>query len=77
MKDGVNGLLSPFGDAPALAEKMQYLIDHPDREASIAREARRRAQDFSPQAYVRRFEDALRAAIPSASPLSAALTVPA
>jgi glycosyltransferase involved in cell wall biosynthesis len=43
--DGVNGFLVPIRDANALAEKMIYLIEHPDDAARMGRESRRIAED--------------------------------
>ena len=39
IRDGVNGMLVPVGDANAMYMKMRELINHPQTAASISREA--------------------------------------
>lgn len=75
--DGVNGLLSPYGKAQALASAMRRLAAAPDVAAALGRAARLRAQDFSQTAYRRRFESALRDARVAPSSRSAATPVTA
>lgn len=43
--DGLNGFLVPIRDANALAEKMIWLIEHPDNAARMGRESRRIAEE--------------------------------
>ncbi len=43
--DGVNGFLVPIKDADALAEKMIWMIEHPDDAARMGRESRRIAEE--------------------------------
>ena len=33
--DGEDGLLVPFGDVPALAQVLSYLLDHPAERAAL------------------------------------------
>ncbi|HEU5086857.1 MAG TPA: glycosyltransferase, partial [Roseiflexaceae bacterium] len=42
IRDGVDGLLVPYGDSPALAAAVQYLVQHPDdaRRLGAAGQAR-------------------------------------
>ena len=39
IRDGVNGMLVPVGDANAMYLKMRELINHPQMAASISKEA--------------------------------------
>ncbi len=56
---GIDGLLSPYGDAPALARAiLRYLDDRQLRE-TIGAAARRRAQDFTVERYARDFGAAI------------------
>lgn len=58
--DGRNGLLTPYGDAGALAGAiLKYLAD-PAGAANAGAAARKRAQDFSTQRYTLNFIAALR-----------------
>ena len=63
--DGVDGLLTPPGDAPALAAAIESLITDPARRAELAANGRRTAQDYTPDRIARRYEqlfnDLLRA----------------
>ena len=40
--EGRDGLLVPFGDAPALAEKIAYLIDNPEEADRMGQNGRRK-----------------------------------
>ena len=51
--EGVNGLLTPYGDAPALARAVCRYLDEPDFAARLGAAARVRAQDFSTARYAR------------------------
>lgn len=53
--DGVNGLLSPYGDAPALARAVGRYLDDPEFAHRTGAAARERAQEFSTQRYARNF----------------------
>jgi glycosyltransferase involved in cell wall biosynthesis len=53
MRDGVDGLLTPIDDAPAMARALQRLRDDPGLGQELARNARLRLADwFSEQAVV-------------------------
>lgn len=52
--DGVNGLLSPYGDAPALARSVLRYLNMPEFACQVGAAARQRAQDFSVHNYAQR-----------------------
>jgi glycosyltransferase involved in cell wall biosynthesis len=54
-----NGLLAPYEDADVLAERVLRYLRNPGFAARIGRNARQRAQDFSPSTFACRFTDAL------------------
>ena len=58
--DGVNGLLSPYGDAPALARQVRRYLDDPAFAAAVGAAARARAAEFSVGRYVDRFVEAVK-----------------
>ncbi len=41
VQDGVNGYLVPVGDAAALAEKIVYLLQHPDEAKAMGERGRK------------------------------------
>jgi phosphatidylinositol alpha-mannosyltransferase len=47
VQPGVNGLVSPPGDAAALAEVLSGLVEDADRRATLARNGRERALEFA------------------------------
>ncbi len=49
--DGVNGLLTPYGDAPALAQAVLRYLDDPEFARQAGAAARKRAQEFSTRRY--------------------------
>lgn len=49
IRDGKNGLLTPVGDAAALAEKMSYLADHPQDAERMGDEARKIEEIADPE----------------------------
>lgn len=58
VEDGVSGLLVPPGDAPALAQAMEHLLDNDTLRSTMGREGRRRATElFNAAGMVRAFED--------------------
>lgn len=58
--DQLDGILTPYGDADALASAiLRYLGDRPFA-AATGSAARKRALDFSTQLYAKRFVDAVR-----------------
>ncbi len=56
---GENGLLAPFGDAPALAQALLRYLDDPLLAARCGAGAALRARDFSAQRYAAAFTDAV------------------
>lgn len=57
---GVDGLLSPFGDAEALAQAICRYLDDPAWAQSVGAAARERALMFSTQNYAQNFVQAVR-----------------
>ncbi|NJK49277.1 colanic acid biosynthesis glycosyltransferase WcaL [Candidatus Gracilibacteria bacterium] len=45
VEDGVNGFLVPERDTDAIAQKLAYLIEHPERWESMGRSGRRRVEE--------------------------------
>lgn len=60
--DGVNGFLWRVGEVPSLAAKVLAALEASSEE-TLADAARRRARDFSAQAYARNTIEAIRAAV--------------
>lgn len=56
IRDGVDGLLTPVGDADAYAQTLLRLIDDEDLRRNMATKATVRAGDFDPDTVARRFE---------------------
>lgn len=57
VEDGVTGLLTPPGDAGALAQAIEHLLDDDARRASMGRAGRARARElFGADRMARRFE---------------------
>lgn len=54
---GKDGLLSPYGDAKKLSENLLFYVDNPERARAMGRRARRRAEEFSPEAYAGRLSE--------------------
>ncbi|MBD2594141.1 glycosyltransferase family 4 protein [Nostoc spongiaeforme FACHB-130] len=65
--DGMNGLLTPYGDSEALAIAILRYLDEQDFAQNVAVAARQRALDFSTQNYAQNFINTLRSLIPSVS----------
>lgn len=66
--DGMNGLLTPYGDAEQLAIAILRYLDEQEFAQSAGVAARQRALDFSTQNYAQNFISAIRSVMPS--PLS-------
>ena len=62
---GVHGLLTPFGDADALAAAMLRYLDDSDLARRLGQAARERALEFSTQQYAHNFIAALTRFLPS------------
>jgi glycosyltransferase involved in cell wall biosynthesis len=52
--EGVDGLLAPYEDVETLARQIRRYLDDPDFARRVGEAARRRAHDFSPEAFVDR-----------------------
>jgi glycosyltransferase involved in cell wall biosynthesis len=63
--EGVNGQLTPYGDADALANAILRYLDNPEFANQVAVAARQRALDFSTQRYAQNFINAVRSALPT------------
>ncbi|MHC0064238.1 glycosyltransferase family 4 protein [Nostoc sp. UIC 10890] len=63
--DGMNGLLTPYGDADKLAIAILRYLDEQEFARSAGVAARQRALDFSTQNYAQNFINAIRSAMPS------------
>ncbi|MFK0729681.1 MAG: glycosyltransferase family 4 protein [Gloeotrichia echinulata GP01] len=61
--DGINGLLTPYGDADALAIAILSYLDHPEFSLTVGVAARQRSLDFSTQSYAQNFINTIRAAL--------------
>ncbi|MEH1822705.1 MAG: glycosyltransferase family 4 protein [Nostoc sp.] len=66
--DGMNGLLTPYGDADQLAIAILRYLDEQEFARSAGIAARQRALDFSTQNYAQNFINTIRSVMPS--PLS-------
>ena len=62
--DGVNGLLTPYGDADALASAVLRYLDDPEFAQQAGTAARVRAQDFSTRYYAKSCVAALQSLMP-------------
>ncbi|MBE8987084.1 glycosyltransferase family 4 protein [Nostoc sp. LEGE 12450] len=65
--DGMNGLLTPYGNVDKLAIAILRYLDEQEFARSAGIAARQRALDFSTQNYAQNFISAIRSAIPSVS----------
>jgi glycosyltransferase involved in cell wall biosynthesis len=63
--DGENGLLSPFGDANALAAAMERLLGDPALARRLGEAAARRAVEFSDTRYAANVVEAMRGFVAS------------
>ena len=54
--DESNGMLCPTEDAGSLAEKMQYLISHPDERLQMQRNAAERSKLFATENIIDKWE---------------------
>jgi glycosyltransferase involved in cell wall biosynthesis len=74
--DGVNGLLTAYGDADALAIAILRYLDHPEFAHSVGVAARKRALEFSTQRYAQNFINVLRSAVSDVSNTVVTVTSP-
>ena len=57
IKNGINGLLVPSGDAQAIASAVMSLMQNPELSAGIADEGRKRAREFDLVAHAERINE--------------------
>ncbi len=60
IRDGREGFIVPAREPDAIVGRLEHLADHPELVSELGANARRRAQEFSVQAYGRRLLEALR-----------------
>ncbi len=65
--DGVNGLLTPYGDADALANAILRYLDDREFARRTGVAAQQRAIEFSTQHFAQNFINVIREAVPSAA----------
>ncbi|MGA7122025.1 MAG: glycosyltransferase family 4 protein, partial [Polyangiaceae bacterium] len=58
--DGVNGLLVPFGDVPAIVESIERVLDDATFAHALAIAGRQRAAEFTPRRFATAVADAVR-----------------
>lgn len=58
--DGVNGLLTPYGNSEALAIAILHYLNEPDFAQKVGLAAQKRALDFSTQQYAQNFINVIR-----------------
>jgi glycosyltransferase involved in cell wall biosynthesis len=56
LTDGRDAAIVPKRDAPALADRIMYLIDHPEERARLSAAARLTGRDYDIGAFVRKME---------------------
>lgn len=59
VRDGVDGFIVPARNSEAIVERLQHLASHPELRAEMGHNARRRALEFTWNAYLGRVEAAL------------------
>jgi glycosyltransferase involved in cell wall biosynthesis len=57
--DGVNGFVIPIRDPDAIAERLRYLYENPGKREEMGAASRRRAEQFTWDAYGRRVAEAV------------------
>lgn len=63
ISDSVNGLLTPYGDASALANAILRYLDNPEFAQNVGLAARKRALEFSTRCYAENFVETLHNAL--------------
>lgn len=65
IQDGVNGFLVPPGDEQALAEKLRWVLNNPDKALAMGHAARSFAQQlFSTESYINGYLDICKMCVP-------------
>jgi len=60
IEDGVDGFIVPIRDPDAIADRLRFLRDNPARRERMGAAARRKALQFSWDAYGQRAVEAIR-----------------
>lgn len=60
IEDGINGLLVPEGDIPALAKAIQYMMENPDMVERMSAEALRIREKYTEQAVMAKWENCFK-----------------
>ncbi len=63
VEDGVNGFLVEPGDVKTLAERIKFLVAHPDRRCAMGEENRKRIEDFHPHRVATKVGNAIEETI--------------
>jgi glycosyltransferase involved in cell wall biosynthesis len=65
IKDGVNGFLIAPGDEQALAEKLRWVLNNPDKARAMGHTGRSFAQEvFSTESYIKGYRDICKICVP-------------
>ena len=65
IRPGIDGILVPRGNADALVVRIDEVLDKPEQRSTIEREATRRAQAFTVDAFVKRVDDLAEIFVPT------------
>jgi glycosyltransferase involved in cell wall biosynthesis len=61
IQEGTTGFLIPPGDVGALAERLRWILQHPDQARQIGESARKFARElFSEELYVKHYSDLIQ-----------------
>jgi glycosyltransferase involved in cell wall biosynthesis len=60
IKDGETGFLTPFGDAQALADRIDHYLSHPETACRIGKAGALRSQEFTIDCYVKELTQVIR-----------------
>lgn len=63
IRDGENGLLIPVGDEAALTAALQRILDDPELEESLGREAAKLARELAPEKVCRRWQEEIESRV--------------
>ncbi|MBO5093082.1 MAG: glycosyltransferase [Lachnospiraceae bacterium] len=63
IRDGENGLLIPVGDETALTAALRRILDDPELEESLGRQAAKLAQELAPEKVCRRWQEEIESRV--------------
>ena len=63
IRNGENGLLIPVGDTEALEEALRCILEHPELEERIGREAAKLAEELSPKKVCRQWQEQIESMV--------------